>query len=79
MGRLVDKTRGTIDRLDAGYGFIEGDDGTRYFFYYKALDTFGPQFRDLERGMRVAFTPLADARRPSAIEVQVLQDEAVRG
>jgi CspA family cold shock protein len=55
---------GTIIRIvsDKGFGFVEGTDGTEYFFHRTAVA--GEDFAQLRQGDRVAFIPGEGAKGP---------------
>ena len=61
-GRFLLIAFGTIERIDPWSFIIRGQDGRRYFAYYRALDTFGVAFEDLKLTMPVSFTPAASDR-----------------
>jgi cold shock CspA family protein len=64
--------------IDRGFGFIDGDDGIRYFFHRSALD--GIEFGDLGAGTGVEFGVQAQAagdepgERPRAVNVRLAGD-----
>jgi CspA family cold shock protein len=62
---------GTINKLvsQRGYGFINGDDGTEYFFHRDGVES--PQgFDGLERGEKVTFEIEPSQKGPRAKRVQ---------
>jgi cold shock CspA family protein len=69
--------RGTVAEIiiDRGFGFIDGEDGQRYFFHRNALD--GTDFGDLGAGTEVEFGVHAGAEgdrpdeRPRAVNVRL--------
>ena len=61
---------GVVNRFSdtQGYGFIDGEDGERYFVHYSRIQ--GQGFRSLRADQLVEFTPLHSARGPQAIDVE---------
>ena len=64
--------------VDRGFGFIDGDDGQRYFFHRNALD--GTDFGDLGAGTAVEFGVQAygegdePGEHPRAVNVRLAPD-----
>lgn len=62
---------GTIKKLslDRGFGFIQGDDGSDYFFHQTELRG-GLSFDQLKEGQRIAFEPRQADKGPRAADVK---------
>lgn len=69
--RRAQRIEGSIAYWNARgrFGFIEGDDGIRY--YYQQAD-FGDDELATTAGVRVSFLPAASKARPRASRVQML-------
>ena len=66
--------QGTIDRLvrARGFGFVAGDDSTRYFLHYSSIEDFD----DLKEGDRVTFEIGATDKGPRAHHARLLDTTA---
>jgi len=72
--------RGTIAEvvIDRGFGFIDGDDGRRYFFHRSALA--GADFGELAPGVSVEFSIKEHAEgdepgeHPRAVTLRLAED-----
>ena len=51
------RIRGRIKSLKANYGFIEGIDGTDYFFHWSFLNSATKTFKQLAEGDTVELLP----------------------
>lgn len=66
MNKLI---RGRIKSLKTNFGFIEGADGTDYFFHWTMLATTSKTFRQLEEGFTVEFRPEVVDDKPRAQDI----------
>ena len=74
--REARRMNGRICRLNKGFGFIEGlDDGRDYFFHWSEMDRFAKQFRNLRVGESVNFQVGYTAEGPRAFNVKTLETE----
>jgi len=66
-----DRLTGTIKSLhaDKGFGFIQADNGTEYFFHRSAVGDFDL----LARGVTVRFVPVTGTKGPRAEDVEVIR------
>lgn len=65
---------GRICRLNKGFGFIEGaEDGRDYFFHWSEMDRFSKQFRNLRVGEPVDFQVGFTDSGPRAFNVKTLE------
>jgi len=64
-------SNGTIKRLvsDKGFGFIEAEDGSEYFFHQSACS--GTPFDDLREGQSVTFDKGQGPKGPRAENVRL--------
>jgi cold shock protein len=67
-----DRIRGTIRRLvnEKGFGFIEDDKGTQYFFHRSAVQD--AYFESLTVGSKVEFSSKTGLKGPRAEQVRVV-------
>jgi len=56
---------------EAGYGFIETDDGERFFVHHSSIEMEG--FRTLAKGDSVMFDVAVTKRGPEAVKVKKLK------
>lgn len=63
-------TNGTIKRLvsEKGFGFVEAEDGTEYFFHQSACE--GMRFDELREGQAVSFNKGQGPKGPRAENVR---------
>lgn len=59
-------------KLDKGFGFIAGDNGTDYFFHWSGLTPRTKNFRDIVLQERVSFSIVMTTKGPRAISITVL-------
>lgn len=65
------KMTGTITNRYEEYGFIRGDNGTRYFFHKYAV--ISPlDYEDVREGQKVEFIEAEAPKGPKAIGVHVI-------
>lgn len=64
--------KGVVRKLREGYGFIAGNDGKDYFLHWTQMMKDTKNFRELQIGDRVEFTPLMGEKGPRAIDVLVI-------
>lgn len=72
MAKLVGKVKKF--NKEKGYGFITGDDGKDYFFYYTALNMTG--FKTVDVDAKVEFETEETDRGLRAKDIDVVKDEA---
>ena len=71
------RMKGRVCRLNKGFGFIEGaEDGRDYFFHWSEVDRFSKQFRNLVVGDEVDFQVAASPQGPRALNVKVISNAA---
>jgi len=58
---------------EKGYGFITGEDGKDYFFYYTALNMTG--FKTVDIDAKVEFVGQDTERGARATDIDVINDE----
>ena len=58
-----------------GFGFIEGDQGTEYFFHYS---DFNGDKQDLRPGLEIEFEPQQGEKGPCAVAVVLPDSECWR-
>ncbi|MFA6755676.1 MAG: cold shock domain-containing protein [Bacilli bacterium] len=65
------KSSGKVKKFnkDKGYGFILGDDGKDYFFYYTSLNMDG--FKTVDVDAKVEFTAQESERGLRAIDIDI--------
>lgn len=76
--RFDRRIKGRINRLNKGFGFIEGEDGRDYFFHWSELDKFSKQFRNLKENDAVEFQPGRTNQGPRAFSISTV-DELLNG
>ena len=59
---------------EKGYGFITGEDGKDYFFYYTSLNMSG--FKTVDADAKVEFEAQETERGLRAVNVDVIKEEA---
>lgn len=59
-------------KVDKGFGFIAGDDGSDYFFHWTGLLPKTKNFRDIVLQERVSFELVSTPKGQRAINVNVL-------
>jgi len=60
---------------EKGYGFITGEDGKDYFFYYTSLNMTG--FKTVEVDAQVEFEAQETDRGLRAVDIDVVKDETL--
>ena len=72
VSATVSRSHGTVNWFSdiRGYGFINADDGQSLFVHYKGIS--GSEFRRLESGDRVAFTPVTTEKGVQAVDVEMV-------
>jgi CspA family cold shock protein len=59
---------------EKGYGFITGEDGKDYFFYYTALNMSG--YKTVDPNTKVEFDPLETEKGLRADHIDIIKEEA---
>ncbi len=59
---------------EKGYGFITGEDGKDYFFYYTSLNMSG--FKTVDADTKVEFEAQETERGLRAVDIDIIKEEA---
>jgi cold shock protein len=59
---------------EKGYGFITGEDGKDYFFYYTSLNMSG--FKTVDTDAKVEFEAQETERGLRAVDIDIIKEEA---
>lgn len=70
----MERKKGYILQMvrDRGYGFIMGEDGTKYFFH--ASGVLDPEYDELKEGMQVNFIETDSPKGAKAIGIEKVEE-----